>query len=84
MIYMETSLSQIINRLVAMVDDRHPGVQSRMFNLYGISLCEVQYFPNSSRFRVEKFRPEQHFEFDKLDLAAIEVYQCLEDFRESF
>ncbi|MCI1926338.1 MAG: YkuJ family protein [[Lactobacillus] timonensis] len=81
---METNLSQIIKRLAAMVDDKHPGIQSRMFNLYGIPLCEVQYYPKNGRFIVEMFRPEQHFEFDKLDLAAIEVYQCLEDFRESF
>lgn len=81
---MEISLAQIIKRLVAMVDDQHPGVQSRMFNLYGIPLVEVKYNPASGSFLVDKFRPEQHFTFDKLDLAAIEVYQCLEEFRESF
>lgn len=81
---MDVSLQQIIKRLVAMVDDQHPGVQSRMFNLYGIPICEAQYSPVTGHFLVDMFRSEQHFEFDKLDLAAIEIYQCLEDFRESF
>lgn len=81
---MKVSLAQIIKRLVAMNDDQHPGIQSRMFNLYGIPLCEAKYNPASGNYVVERFRPEQHFEFDKLDLAAIEIYQCLADFQESF
>ncbi len=81
---MKISLAQIIKRLVAMSDDRHPGIQSRMFNLYGIPLCEARYNPVSGNYVVERFRPEQRFEFDKLDLAAIEIYQCLADFQESF
>lgn len=81
---MSIRLIQIIRRLEAMVDDRHPGVQTRLFNIYGIPQCEVKYFPESRRFKVSSFRPKQSFEFDKLDLAAIEVYQCLEDFLESF
>ena len=66
-----SQLVQIIRRLDAMRNDHTGNRQRRTFEQFGIPVCEVTYIRDRVR-------------FDDLDLAAIEVFNCLYDFRNTF
>ncbi|MCT3441360.1 DUF1797 family protein, partial [Limosilactobacillus fermentum] len=50
----------------------------------GIAVCDVLFNQESGEFVVKRIEPGDVMVFDQLDLAAIEVYDCLEDFRQRF
>lgn len=82
---MKLSLIQIIKRLQAMQLDRSgSSEQRRTFSAYGIPVCEVVYRPKTHDFTFIRYSPEEHFQFDLLDLVAIEVYDTLYAFEHSF
>ncbi|MBU3829814.1 MAG: YkuJ family protein [Candidatus Limosilactobacillus merdavium] len=79
-----SSLEKIINRLQAMTLDQTADRQKRTFEQFGIPLCEVTYIRSTREFIFLRYRPRERFHFDELDLAAIEVFNCLYDFRHTF
>ena len=80
----QLSLFKIISRLHAMQSDQTDDVQVRRFEMFGVELCNVEYKHVTGLYTVEEYRPYQQFEFDKLDLAAIEIYDCLSELQETF
>ena len=79
-----SNLRRIIKRLEAMVVELAGPLQVRTFARYGIELCNVLFNQESVEFVVKRIEPGDVMVFDQLDLAAIEVYDCLEDFRQRF
>lgn len=79
-----SKLQRIIKRLDAMIVDRSGVKQVREFQQYGVPICKVVYDQMSGEFIVDRYDPDHQLVFDDLDLAAIEIYDCLYDFRHSF
>lgn len=82
---MKLSLLKIIRRLQAMqLDQSGAKEQRRTFSAYGIPVCEVVYRPATHDFTFIRYSPQEEFQFDLLDLVAIEVYDTLYAFEHSF
>ncbi|MBB1085337.1 YkuJ family protein [Limosilactobacillus fastidiosus] len=79
-----SNLEKIIKRLQAMTIDETSGRQKRMFGQFGIPLCDVTYIRSSDEFVFIRYRPHERFRFDDIDLVAIEVFNCLYDFKHTF
>ena len=79
-----TNLEKFIKRLQAMALDHSNNRQKRILEQFGIPLCEVTYIRSSREFIFERYRPRERFRFDDIDLAAIEVFNCLYDFKHTF
>ena len=75
----KSQLVQIIRRLDAMKHDHTGKRQKRTFEQFGIPVCEVTYTGTGDDFIFVRFRPQERFRFDDIDLVAIEVYDCLYD-----
>ncbi|WP_283588549.1 YkuJ family protein [Limosilactobacillus viscerum] len=80
----ESQLVQIIRRLEAMKRDQTGKRQKRTFEQFGIPVCEVTYTGEDDNFIFVRFRPQERFRFDDIDLVAIEVYDCLYDLQHTF
>lgn len=80
----QSRLVQIVRRLEAMQRDRTADRQKRMFEQFGIPVCEVTYNRAGDDFVFVRFRPQERFRFDDIDLAAIEIYDCLYDLQHTF
>lgn len=77
-------LMQILQRLNAMINDHSGPHQVREFFQYGVPVCKVTYQQETGEFIIDRYRPDRNLVFDDADLAAIEIYDCLYDFRHSF
>ncbi|KRK53757.1 hypothetical protein FC31_GL001791 [Limosilactobacillus antri DSM 16041] len=55
-----------------------------MFEQFGVPVCEVTYVRASDEFIFVRFRPQERFCFDSIDLAAIEIYDSLYELRHTF
>lgn len=80
----KSMLLQIIRRLNAMRCDTSSKRQRRMFEQFGVPVCEVTYVREDDSFTFVRFRPRERFCFDSIDLAAIEVYDSLYELRHTF
>lgn len=77
---MENSqLVAIIERLDAMMKADTNEVQSRRFEREGQERGFVTYDPATQTFELEELATHQKFDFDDIDLAAIEIYDLLND-----
>lgn len=77
---MENSqLVAIIERLDAMMKADTNEVQSRRFEREGQERGFVTYDPASQTFELEELATHQKFDFDDIDLAAMEIYDLLND-----
>ena len=75
---MENSqLVAIIERLDAMMKADTNEVQSRRFE--GQERGFVTYDPATQTFELEELATHQKFDFDDIDLAAMEIYDLLND-----
>lgn len=81
---MMQSLQQIMDRLKAMRHDQNNDMQVRNFDAFGVAVCTVTFNQLTNLFEVDELFAQRHFEFDNLDLAAIEVYDQLHDFQTIF
>lgn len=79
-----SQLVQIIKRLDAMRHDRSGNRQRRTFEQFGVPVCEVTYVQDRDEYVFVRFRPRERFRFDDIDLAAIEVFNCLYDLKNTF
>lgn len=80
----QSNLVKIIQRLDAMRMDQSGSRQVREFAQYGVPVCKVTYRQDTGEYIVDRYNPDRNLVFDNLDLAAIEIYDCLYDFRYSF
>ena len=77
---MENSqLVAIIERLDAMMKADTNEVQSRRFEREGQERGFVTYDPATQTFELEELATYQKFDFDDIDLAAMEIYDFLKD-----
>ena len=77
---MENSqLVAIIKRLDAMSNNEGNEVSSRRFEKDGEERGLVTYDPVTKTYTLEEITSKQKFEFDDIDLAAIEIYDLLND-----
>lgn len=77
---MENSqLVAIIERLDAMMKADTNEVQSRRFEREGQERGFVTYDPATQTFELEELATHQKFDFDDIDLAAVEIYDLLND-----
>ncbi|OYS58143.1 YkuJ family protein [Limosilactobacillus reuteri] len=80
----ESELLVIIRRLIAMQNDDSRDRQKRIFEKFGIPLCDVTYIHSREEFIFVRYRPYERFRFDDIDLVAIEVFNCLYDLENTF
>ena len=74
-------LKQILARLRAMVDATDTPYQTRRFDAFGIEAVQVDYDQLTQIWTVHEHREVRQFQFDDIDLVAIEVYDVLHDFK---
>ncbi|KRM91890.1 YkuJ family protein [Liquorilactobacillus cacaonum] len=77
---MESSqLVAIISRLDSMVKEQSSEIQSRRFEKEGRECGVISYDKETGTFTLEELPDKQKFEFDNIDLAAMEIYDLLND-----
>lgn len=77
---MENSqLVAIISRLDSMTKASADGITSRRFEKDGQERGEVSYDAATQTFTLFETSTRQRFEFDNIDLAAMEIYDLLND-----
>ncbi len=77
---MENSqLVAIIKRLDAMSNNEGNEVSSRRFEKDGEERGFVTFDPSTKTYMLEEIASKQKFEFDDIDLAAMEIYDLLND-----
>lgn len=68
----------IIRRLEVMREDSGE-VEVRRFEKDGVEKCVVRYLKATESFELEETSVNQTYQFDDIDLVAIEVYELLQD-----
>lgn len=76
-----SSLKQILSRLRAMIDSDDTQYQTRRFDAFGIEAVCVDYNQATGIWTVHEHREVRQFQFDNIDLVAIEIYDILHDLR---
>ena len=77
---MENSqLVAIIKRLDAMSNNEGNEVSSRRFEKDGEERGFVTFDPATKTYTLEEIASKQKFEFDDIDLAAMEIYDLIND-----
>ncbi|CAK8053496.1 YkuJ family protein [Eupransor demetentiae] len=81
---LQSELDQILNRLRAMTQSNDQPVQVRRFEVYGLEVLQVTYDQHSKIWTIREHRQSRQFQFDDLDLVAIEIYDILHDVQLTF
>ncbi|MGY3742946.1 YkuJ family protein [Leuconostoc inhae] len=76
-----SDLNQILNRLRAMIDSNDNQYQARRFDAFGIEALRVEYDQLTKIWTIHEHREVRQFQFDDIDLVAIEIYDVLHDFK---
>ncbi|CAH1850074.1 YkuJ family protein [Convivina praedatoris] len=74
-----SDLKQIMTRLRAMTEATDGEYQLRRFEVYGVEVLQVSYDQVQGLWWVREHRQFREFEFDDIDLVAIEIYDVLHD-----
>lgn len=77
----DSHLSSIIDRLLAMTKDQSDDIQKRSFEFGGRLIVKVFYNKISGVFTVVNALSYESFKFELLDLAAIEIFEILYEYR---
>lgn len=74
-------LLSIIQRLQTMQNVGEEDFQQRLFEVNGKVLCQVKYFPATNTYEVEEYDKDQKqkYQFDDIDIAAIEIFDIVQD-----
>ena len=78
---MKSKLLAIIKRLEAMVETDTQEPQVRRFESDGIERCVITYYPQENEmgtFELNETETKQAYQFDDIDLVAIEIYELLQ------
>lgn len=73
-----SQLVAIIRRLEAMKEDATE-VEVRRFEKDGVEKCVVRYDSQNENFELEETGLNQSYQFDDIDLVAIEIFELLQD-----
>ncbi|KAA9302147.1 MULTISPECIES: YkuJ family protein [Aerococcus] len=75
---MKTSqLQAILNRLEAMTADDSE-IEVRRFEFEGQERCQVRYDRETESFELQDHTINESFQFDDIDLVAIEIFELLQ------
>ncbi|MCJ8006088.1 YkuJ family protein [Lederbergia wuyishanensis] len=78
-----SQLLSIIQRLQAMQKtEAHEDIPQRLFEVNGKTLCQVKYFPGTKTFEVEEYDKDsnkQKYQFDDIDITAIEIFEIVQE-----
>ncbi|HEY4553387.1 MAG TPA: YkuJ family protein [Bacillaceae bacterium] len=78
-----SQLLSIIKRLQAMQEaNQDEDIQQRLFEVNGKVLCQVKFFPATSTFEVEEYDKDnnkQKYQFDDIDITAIEIFDIVQE-----
>lgn len=81
-----SQLLSIIQRLQTMQQQGdHEEVQQRLFEVNGKTLCQVKYYPGTNMYEVEEYSKDnekQKYQFDDIDIAAIEIFEIVQEEKE--
>jgi uncharacterized protein YkuJ len=80
----ESDLVSIVNRLEAMTKDQGRALQVRHFDAYGVNVATVLFDEPSRTFALTLGRDRRRFAFDDINLVAIDIYEAMQEFKESF
>ena len=73
-----SQLVAIVQRLQTMAD-QHSDVEIRRFEKNGVEKCVVTFNHEADSFELEDLDAKQTFQFDDIDLVAIEIFELLQD-----
>lgn len=74
-----SQLVAIIKRLEAMIEAQDSEVQVRRFEKEGVEKCIVSYSSADEMFELTETATQQVYQFDDIDLVAMEIYELLQD-----
>lgn len=74
-----SQLVAIIKRLEAMMEATDNEVQVRRFEREGNEHCTVTYDKTNEMFELTETDTRQVYQFDDVDLVAMEIYELLQD-----
>lgn len=78
-----SQLLSIIQRLQSMQNaEAQDDVPQRLFEVNGKTLCQVKFFPATNMFEVEEYDKDQNkqkYQFDDIDMAAIEIFEVVQE-----
>lgn len=81
-----SQLVSIIQRLQTMQNNGdQEDVPQRLFEVNQKVLCQVKYLPASHTYEVEEYskdRDKQKYQFDDIDMAAIEIFEMIQEEKE--
>lgn len=76
-----SELDNIIRRLDAMTKAKNNIKQYRHFEMFGAIVVSVEYNQITQLWKINSLLTnELTFTFDSLDLAAMEIYECLQEY----
>lgn len=74
-----SKLIAIIKRLSAMVEANDTEVQVRRFENEGQERCIVTFGSSTEMFELTESGSQQVYQFDDIDLVALEIFELLQD-----
>lgn len=78
-----SQLLSIIQRLQTMQNAAdQEDIPQRFFEVNGKVLCQIKYFPVSKTYEVEEYDKDnnkQKYQFDDIDIAAIEIFDIVQE-----
>lgn len=74
-----SQLTAIIRRLEAMQEGTDGEVQVRRFEKEGAERCLITYDGKSGVYELEERATGQVYQFDDIDIVAIEIFELLQD-----
>ncbi len=74
-----SQLVAIIKRLEAMIEVATSEVQVRRFEREGKERCIVSFDAANETFELTESDTQQVYQFDDIDLVAMEIYELLQD-----
>ncbi|QIL45624.1 YkuJ family protein [Vagococcus coleopterorum] len=75
----KSRLVAIVTRLEAMTEATDTAIQSRRFELEGDEKCTVSYDATTEMFELVETGTKQVYQFDNLDMVAIEIFELLQE-----
>lgn len=83
-VFQLSQLLGIIQRLKTMQEatDQSEAPQRR-FEVNGKALCQVKYFLHTDTFELEVFGDDHKYQFDDLDITAIEIFDLVQEEKQS-
>ncbi|MEG0254871.1 MAG: YkuJ family protein [Vagococcus sp.] len=74
-----SQLTAILKRLSAMVEAEDSEVQVRRFEREGQERCIVTFDSSNEMFELTESSTQQVYQFDDIDLVALEIFELLQD-----